>query len=131
MKNQQGITGAKRLVACQLILTALIFLGCLIVLGNQAALSALLGGLVCTLPNAYFARKMFEYAGARAAKQIVNNFYKGEGLKIALSIILFTVALKFFNIIPLVFFIVYLVVQMVFWFAPLMFTGYKYRPESD
>lgn len=131
MKNQQGITGAKRLVACQLILTALIALGCLLVSGQMPATSALLGGLVCTIPNAFFARKMFEYAGARAARQIVNNFYKGEGLKIILSILLFTVVLKFFNIIPLIFFIVYLVVQMTVWFAPLMFTGNKYRPESD
>ena len=131
MKNQQGITGAKRLVACQFIMTTLMTLGCLLVSGDRAAISALLGGLVCTLPNAYFARKMFQYQGARAARQIVNNFYKGEGLKIALSILLFTVVLKFINIIPLIFFIVYLVVQMVFWFAPLMFTGNKYRPESD
>lgn len=131
MKNQQGITGAKRLVACQVILTAVIALGCLLVSGRMPATSALLGGLVCTIPNAFFARKMFEYAGARAARQIVNNFYKGEGLKIILSILLFTVVLKFFNIIPLIFFIVYLVVQMTVWFAPLMFTGNKYRPESD
>jgi len=131
VKNQQGITGAKRLVVCQLILTALIALGCMFVSGDLAAMSALLGGLVCTLPNAYFARKMFQYEGARAARKIVNNFYKGEGLKIALSILLFTMVLKFFNIIPLIFFIVYLMVQMVFWFAPLIFTDNKYRPKSD
>ena len=131
MKNQQGITVAKRLVVSQLILSVLITLGCLCVSGVLAAKSALLGGLVCTFPNACFAKKMFQYEGARAAKQIVNSFYKGEALKIALSILLFTMVLKFFNIIPLIFFIVYLVVQLVFWFAPLMFTSNKYRPESD
>ena len=86
-----------------------------------AGVSAILGGLVSIVPTAYFARKLFRYQGAHAARQIINSFYKGEALKIALTIILFALVFKFFNIIPLVFFAVYIMAQMVFWFAPLIF----------
>ena len=131
MVNQQGKALASRIISCQLMLTMLISMICMLTLSGKAAKSACLGGLVCIIPNWYFAKKVFEQTGARAARQIVNNFYKGEGLKIILSILLFTLVLKFFNITPLIFFIVYLVVQMTAWFAPLMLTGNKYRPKSD
>ncbi|HET8791898.1 MAG TPA: ATP synthase subunit I, partial [Modicisalibacter sp.] len=46
--------------------------------GKSAALSALLGGLVCWLPNAYFAWRAFRYQGARLASNIVKSFYRAE-----------------------------------------------------
>ncbi len=95
----------------------------------MAAQSALLGGLVSIVPTAYFAAKLFKYNGARAARQIVNGFYKGEALKIAMTAVLFTVVFKFFTIIPLVFLSVYITVQMVFWFAPLIFSNEQNRSK--
>lgn len=84
----------------------------------NSAFSALLGGLVCIIPNALFARKLFKYQGAHAARQIVNNFYKGEALKIVVSIILFTLVFMFCKITPLAFFAAYVLLQMSHWFAP-------------
>ena len=98
--------------------------------GMLAAISAGLGGLVSIVPNAYFARKLFQYQGARAARQIVNNFYKGEAMKLLLTVALFAMVFKWFNIVPWVFFVVYIVTQMVFWFSPLIF-NHQNRPESD
>ncbi len=123
VKNQRGLQGARRLILCQLGMTILLATMALWCAGTTAALSAILGGLVCIVPNAYFARALFQYQGARAAKQIVTRFYKGEALKIVLAMTLFTLVFKLFTIIPLVFFAVYIVTQMIFWFAPLIFVN--------
>ncbi len=123
VKNEQGLRGAQRLVAYQLVITTLIALTAVMVSGVTAGLSAILGGLVSLLPNAYFARTLFQHQGARAAKKIVNSFYKGEAVKIALSVVMFALVFAFFSIVPLVFFATYIVVQMAFWFAPLLFVN--------
>lgn len=121
MKNQRGLQGAQRLLICQLSVTVLFAVIAMLLSSATAATSALLGGVVSMVPTAYFAIKLFRYQGARAARQIVNSFYKGEALKMILTIVLFALVFKFFNIIPLVFFATYIVAQMMFWFAPLLF----------
>lgn len=123
MKNQQSMRGVLRLLFIQSVLTTLIAGVVTLFSSATAGLSAVLGGCVSILPTACFARKLFQYQGARAAKQIVNSFYKGEALKIGLSILLFALVFKFFKIVPLVFFSTYIVVQMTFWFAPLIFVN--------
>ncbi len=131
VKNQQGLRGANRLLAWQLAITLLVAVIVAVISGGKSALSAMLGGLVSALPSAYFARKLFQYQGAQAAKQIVNSFYKGEAMKIILSILLFALVFIFSNVNPVVFFITYIVVQMVYWFAPLLFANKQNRPERD
>ena len=131
LKNKQGLLGAQRLIVCQLSITMLVATLALVASGGTTAISALLGGGVSVVPNAYFAKTMFRFQGARAAKQIVTSFYKGEAVKMVLTIALFTLVFKFFTIIPMVFFAVYIVVQMTFWFAPLIFDNKQNRPESD
>jgi ATP synthase protein I len=103
----------------------------LVFIGVEAARSVVLGGVVSVVPNAYFAKKLFQHQGARAARQIVNSFYSGEALKLALTFVLFAMVFKLFNIVPLVFFAAYILAQMVFWFAPLIFDYNRNRPESD
>lgn len=120
VKNQRGMHGAQRMLMCQLAITA-ILTAIAVCFSSLAALSAGLGGLVSIIPTAYFARKLFQHQGALAARQIVSSFYKGEALKLVLTIALFALVFKFFNIVPLVFFAVYMMVQTVFWFAPLIF----------
>ena len=102
----------------QLGLVLLLAMFCAVKYNYNSAYSALLGGLVCIIPNALFALKLFKYHGARAARQIVNNFYKGEALKIVLSIILFTTVFIFCKITPLAFFASYVLVLMTHWLAP-------------
>ena len=131
MGNQRGLKGARRFLVCQLGVTMLLASFAILLLGTTAAISAILGGTVSIVPNAFFARQSFRYHGAHAAKQIVNSFYLGEAVKIVLSITLFIVVFKFFKIVPLIFFAVYVVVQMVFWLAPLIFDNNRNRPESD
>ena len=80
--------------------------------GITTAYSVLLGGLICLLPNTYFAYRAFRFQGARAAKQIVQSFYAGEAGKLALTTILFAgvfIGVKPLNALAL--FIGYLSVQ--------------------
>ncbi len=130
MKNHPGEQSAKRLLHCQFTLTLLLATLGLLFSGLVAGLSALLGGLVSVIPNAYFSRKLFQHQGARAAQQIVNNFYKGEAMKLMLTVALFAMVFKWFKIIPLVFFLVFITTQMVFWFSPLIFNNQN-GPKSD
>lgn len=99
--------------------------------GTKGALSAMLGGLVCMLPNAYFAIKLFQYHGANAAKKIMTGFYRGEVMKILLTALLFSMTFWLVKIVPVVFFSAFIVAQMMFWFAPLIFENKQNRPESD
>lgn len=120
MKNWHGMQGAQRLLLFQFGVAMLISIVALLKNDTQAAFSAIIGGLVCVMPNIFFVRKIFKYNGARAAKQIVNGFYKGEALKLIMSIALFVLVFNVLQINPLVFFATYIAAQMVFWFAPLI-----------
>lgn len=92
--------------------------------GMTVAKSALLGGLCCAIPNAYFVRQAFRYRGARAAKQIAQSFYKGEAGKLLLTLIAFTLAFTLADPLdpldPLALFGGYILVQAVNWFTPLL-----------
>ncbi|WP_237758321.1 F0F1 ATP synthase subunit I [Legionella londiniensis] len=131
MKNPQRLRGVRRLFAWQLGMALLLGMIAAVSFGTKAGLSALLGGLVSVIPNAIFAWKLFQYQGARAARQIVNSFYKGEALKITLSAVLFALVFIFFAVVPLIFFAAFIAAQMVFWFAPLIFDNKLNRPKSD
>lgn len=81
---------AYRIVIFQLMLTITVSLLALLH-SPLAAKSALLGGLTCALPNAYFIWKAFKYRGARSAAQIVQSFYQGEAWKFVLTALCFGV----------------------------------------
>lgn len=55
----------------------------------NAAWSALLGGLVSTLPNGYFIWRAFHYRGARHAHNMVNVLYQSAAWKFVLTAVLF------------------------------------------
>ena len=110
-----------RIVGLQAAATLLISLAALFSGDKTLAYSALLGGLVCVLPNVYFAWLMFRNMGASAAKEVVRSFYKAEAVKFGLTVVLF--ALVFIVVRPLnpiSFFLTYAVVQSVHWLAPLV-----------
>lgn len=87
--------------------------------GRPAAVSALLGGMVCLLPNAYFAWRAFRYQGARFARDIVKSFYRAEAGKFGLTAALFTlvfVAVPPSN--PALFFGAYVATLFTQWLGP-------------
>lgn len=97
--------------------------------GKVSGYSGLCGGLIAWLPNLYFAHKAFRFSGARAAQAIVRSFYAGEAGKLILTAVLF--ALTFAGVKPLealAVFGVFLLTQLVNWFAPLLMKTRFLRP---
>jgi ATP synthase protein I len=97
--------------------------------GVTTGYSGLLGGLIAWLPNLYFAHKAFRFTGARAAQAIVRSFYAGEAGKLILTAVLF--ALTFAAVKPLealAVFGVFVLTQVVNWFAPLLMKIRLLRP---
>ena len=121
MMNDVAKRGARRLFILQLVITALMSLIFAFRLQWTSMYSAALGGAVCIIPTLYFSRKLFKHRGARQAKKIVRAFYAGEAIKIALSIVLFSLVFMTVTIDPLAFFITFIVVQCMHWFAPWLF----------
>ena len=72
--------------------------------GYEPAKSAALGGVIGVIPNILFAYKAFKFAGASASKKVVESFFSGVKLKMALTAFLFALAFKFVVLIPLPFF---------------------------
>ena len=79
------------------------------------------GGLAVIIPTALFAWRAFSAGGARAAKQIVSNFFAGEALKICFAIALL-IGLLVFTTLPLVAVLSgYIVALIVQWLTPILF----------
>ena len=86
---------------------------------TTAALSAVLGALVCWLAHCYFAWQSFRTAGARASKQVMLNMYRGMLGKFAIVIVGFILILS--NVKPLspvALFCGFILVQTMSWVAP-------------
>jgi len=90
-----------------LIVTLIIYF----VSGFESAKSAALGGAIGIVPNVLFAYKAFKYAGARASKQVVESFFSGVKLKMALMALLLGLILKFIVVNPLPFFSMFCLVM--------------------
>jgi len=101
--------------------------GCLVVTliglfwGLVTAYSALLGGLVCLLPNCYFAYRAFKFQGARAARHIIRSFYAGEAGKLMLTAVLFGLVFsQVSSINALAVFLGFGAVQFIQWLVPIV-----------
>ena len=80
----------------------LVTLGLALVLrsiGTVEAYSALLGGLICVIPNAYLAGRLLMKSGAGDSRVFLQAAFTGEALKLVLTGVLF--ALVFIYIKPL------------------------------
>ena len=80
------------LVLAQLILTAVITLGCLAFWNRNAALSAAVGGGIGVAANLVLALVVFRRSG-RTLAEIVSAFFVGEAAKFGVTIVLFVVVL--------------------------------------
>ncbi len=102
-------------------LISLILIGFSMVLASFSGVkSACLACLAYWVPYICSLKITFRYQGARAARQIAHSFYQGEALKIGLSIISFALIFSFFNLVPWIFFSVYIGMQLSIWLVPLI-----------
>lgn len=102
-----------RLIVLQVLITVLICGLCFGMGGELAAKSALLGGLVAIVPNAYFAWRAMRYNQTRSAAAVLGSMYAGELGKIALSAVMFALVFKFVETLAIkTFFIVFVLVLL-------------------
>lgn len=91
--------------------------------GKSAALAALTGGWIATTGNLYFAYQAFRFAGARASRDMVRAFYRGEAGKMVIVMLLFLLAFRLLDGIreqaPYLF-SAFLLVYVTGWVAPVL-----------
>jgi ATP synthase protein I len=88
-----------KIIVTQFIVTLLAALSSFVFIGSVTGYSVFLGGMVSTLPNAYFAIKAFRYRGARQMPLVIKSFYAGESGKMIITVVMF--ALVFAGVKPL------------------------------
>lgn len=96
--------------------------------GKGAAIAALAGGWIATTGNLYFAYQVFRYAGARASRETVRGFYRGEAGKTVIVMLLFS--LSFYGLEDPVkkapyLFSAFLLVYVTGWVAPIVWQRRK------
>jgi len=89
--------------------------------GWLAAKSILVGGFIVIVPNMLFAYKAFKYAGAQASRKVVDSFFNGVKLKMALMALLLALAFKFLVLAPLPFFAMFSLVLVLPAVTPFLF----------
>ncbi len=114
--------GVRRLFLVQSAVVFILAVIFFMTIGTVAAMSCVLGGLVCILPSQLFAWLYFRYRGAHSAQQIVGAFYRGEAVKIFITVALFIIVFKHVAIHAMAFFLGFIVAQCVFWVAPGLFS---------
>jgi len=67
----------------------LLLVGILSLVNRLVAVSALAGGMIYTIPQAWFSRQAFKYIGARQTDLVVRSMYRGEFGKVVLTAALF------------------------------------------
>ena len=82
------------LVVGQAAITAAVALVCALTSGVQAAIAAGIGGGIGTAASLVQVLSGFRRGTAGDPKAIARGFYRGEGLKIAVTVILFVLALR-------------------------------------
>tara|TARA_B100001057_G_scaffold332394_1_gene332765 strand:- start:4078 stop:4449 length:372 start_codon:yes stop_codon:yes gene_type:complete len=84
-------------IVAQVSATAFITVVSLALISAQAAFSVLLGGIVSSASNAFFAAQTFKHRGARNAQKIVKGFVAGEIGKFFITVVMFALC---FSLLP-------------------------------
>ncbi|QFY44587.1 F0F1 ATP synthase assembly protein I [Candidatus Methylospira mobilis] len=110
----------RRILQLQLTLMLTIALVAAMAAGYRAAFSALLGGAVAFVPNLLFAALFGRNDPRKNARQVIAAFYRGEIAKLVLTVLLFTAAFRYSEMILWSFFTSFVLVLMMTWFALLL-----------
>lgn len=113
------VTGARRavlmVVLMQLAATLILAVAFLIGSGGRAAVAALIGGGIGVASSLAMVMFMFRGAGADP-KRIMRSTYRGEAVKLGLTVVLFVVALRSgVQAVPLL--AAYIATSFAYWFA--------------
>ena len=113
-----------RLLGRQLVVGAVLAAALWGVYGNTAGYSALLGSLICVVPNAFFGLRMM--ASRRDAQALLRAAWIGELIKLALTVLLFTLVFTQVRALsPAALFAGFIVTQLV------AISGLRMRHETE
>ena len=110
-----------KLVGLQLLIVLLTALILTVFFSVKSGYSGLAGGITFLLPNFIFVLMAFAHAGASKAKLVVRGFFAGEAIKLFLTVILFTVFLKYGAVSLTAFYISFSLLVISQWIAPFFF----------
>ncbi|HEY7864808.1 MAG TPA: ATP synthase subunit I [Psychromonas sp.] len=110
-----------KLVGFQLLLVLFIALILTVFSSTKSGYSGLAGGMTFILPNLIFVLMTFAHAGASKSKLILRGFYVGEAIKLTLTVILFSIFLKYGALYLQPFYISFLLLVTSQWLAPFFF----------
>ena len=114
---KKGRLLAIKVIFFQSLVVVFISICVLAIFGMQTGFSALMGGLICVLPNSVFALLAFRYSGASQNEQVVRSFSQGSKLKLALTVILGVMAFKWLQLDPLPLFGTFIAATVAQWIA--------------
>jgi ATP synthase protein I len=107
-------------IILQMLLASFIALGFWMMQGSFAGASALLGGVIGSLPALFFTPLFLKRLQNTNARATLGAFYLAEGLKLFISLVLFTLAFQWSKLNPLALFVTFIATQMVYWLIPLL-----------
>lgn len=84
-------------------------------LGENSAISALLGGLAWILPSFYFTRRVFKAMRKGEPRYMLKEFYVAEFYKLFFSAVLLILVLKLFSVVAIPFISGYIIALFSCW----------------
>lgn len=125
--NNKGMTNHRQrkqfqtLVLVQVAVVVTVSLLVWLTSGTTTGYSALLGGLIYLIPYIYQASRVLKASTGISLKQSVQELYKSEIWKMALTMVLFGLVFTLVKPLePFSLFGVFILMQLISWLAPLM-----------
>lgn len=119
--SSEDVRGARRaamnLVLAQIAATLMIAVLFLLGSGARAAASALIGGGIGAAASLAMVMIMFRRMSGADPKSVLRSAYRGEAVKLALTVLLIVAALKLVELAVLPFFVAYTATFVVYWIA--------------
>ncbi len=91
------------------------------------ALAAVGGGVAVLLPSMAFAANVFSVSPDASPKKVLGAFYRGEAVKIGLTVLILVILLQWFRATPLPLLTTYILAILIYWPALLAGTGRRTR----
>ena len=112
---QSARKATTKILVIQLVITLLAAAAGLLFSSADAAYSAGVGGGISVIVTVYFANQVFSAAAGASAVEIAKRFYIGEAVKIALTAVLFFIAIRWLDVsfLPLV--LTYAATLLAYW----------------
>lgn len=108
---------ALRLVLHQAVVTLIVATAFLVFASGRAALSALAGGGISVVASLAMATLAFSRAAQGDPKRVMRGFYRGEAVKLGLTVVLLVVALRSGAVDPLPLLAAFVATMAAYWVA--------------